>query len=414
MPRIFLGNFDFEHELASVGGALLRPAAPRERQHADDKRADARSWVWMAIAEADDIVLTASKIEAADFDPLVELGLPVPRFCHSLDQLPKGEEWQLVPWGSTESLEQLGSAHRWTCHAPPAAVVRQVNSREFRFGLERDWNIGIPGAAIARSLADLEAAIAAAGDSPRGWLLKANYGMAGREAMRGRGAMLEENLRNWAARRFATNGPIVFEPIVERIAEAGIQIEIPRAGMPELMGVTPLLVDASGVYRGSRFGCREGETAGWQPAVEIGLRTACKLQQLGYFGPLGIDAMLHWDDTGATRLRALQDLNARYTMGRLALGFERVLHGRLPAANDDAWCGSWLHFSGRHLGDRGFSPWLETVQSELPAGATAVPASHRSSEATSSHAVLVVAPSPAIRNAAEAIVFDSLGISAVS
>jgi hypothetical protein len=397
MPRIFLGNFEFEHELAGAGGASFQRTAPGNRQLLKSTRENDRSWVWTAVAEAGDFVITGGDIDAADFGSLAQLGLPVPRFCSSIDELPRGEQWQLVPWGWTESLEQIGRANGWICQAPPADVVRRVNSREFRFGIECDWNI-----AIARSIAELEKVIADSPNHPRGWLLKANYGMAGREAMRGRGARLEGTLRNWAERRLATSGPIVFEPIVDRVAEAGIQIEIPCAGAPELVGVTPLLVDGSGVYRGSRFGCPAAEIACWQPAVQVGLRAATELQRLGYFGPLGIDTMQYRDDGGQIRLRPLQDLNARLTMGRLALGFGRVL----------TKCGSWLHFDDRHLGGCELSQWLDTVQSELPAGAIAVPASPQSAGSVTSRAVLVVAPSPTIRNSAEAVVFRALGISA--
>lgn len=415
MPHIFLGNFDFEHELARAGGASFQRAAPGNRRLLDSTSAKDRSWVWTAIAEAGDVVITDGGIDAADFGPLAQLGLPVPRFCSSIDELPRGEQWQLVPWGWTESLEQTGLAKGWICQAPPADIVRRVNSREFRFGIERDRNIGLYGAAIARSIAELEKVIAGAPDHPRGWLLKANYGMAGREAMRGRGAKLEGSFRNWAERRLATSGPIVFEPIVERVAEAGIQIEIPRAGAPALMGVTPLLVDGSGVYRGSRFCCPAAEIACWQPAVDVGLRVATDLQRLGYFGPLGIDAMRYRDDGGPIRLRPLQDLNARLTMGRLALGFFRVLPGISAfqsADSDSAWCGSWLHFDDRYLKGREMSQWLDAVKSDLPGGALAIAASPLSPG--SSRAVLVVAPSAAIRNSAEAVVLQALGISATS
>jgi len=249
--------------------------------------------------------------------------------------------------------------------------------------------------------------------------------MSGREAMRSRGATLEENLRNWAEKRLATSGPIVFEPIVERVAEAGIQIEIPQTGSPTLVGITPLLVDASGVYRGSRFGCPPEEIACWKPAVDVALGTANELQRTGYFGPLGIDAMQYRNSDGEVRLRPLQDLNARYTMGRLALGLCRVLSGRArwggagesknsplapPYEVGECWCGSWLHFGARHLAGRSLPQWLAEMQPALPVGAIAVPASPQNPGTSQAHAVLVIAPSPELRNAAEAVVFEALGI----
>lgn len=449
MPRIFLGNFDFEHELAGLRSEqTVLDVMSRAPGSGRPPQAD-RNWVWTAIAEADDVVVTNEPINKADLAPLARVGMQIPRFCPPGEQLPRGREWQAVPWGWTQSLVEVAEAYGWTCTAPPIDVVRHVNSREFRFGLERDGNIGLDGATLARTTGELEAAIGASGDNPRGWLLKANFGMSGREALRGRGRKLEGNIRNWAEKRLASTGPIVFEPIVERVAEAGIQIEIPPAGAPELIGITPLLVDSSGVYRGSRFGCPAEEIAEWQPAVEVALRTAGELQRLGYFGPLGIDAMQYRDAAGKLRLRPLQDLNARYTMGRLALGFCRALWWRTgsggaaesrniftspplaspyeggekssadfatvtgfrPPVEHSHCCGSWLHFGERHLGGRTLQEWLESVQTVLPQEVFAVPASPGSTKAPPHGAVLVLALSPDARNRTEALLFGELGIS---
>jgi len=170
------------------------------------------------------------------------------------------------------------------------------------------------------------------------------------------------------------------------------------------VGVTPLLVDRSGVYRGSRFGCPAHELEEWQPAVEIAMRVAGRLQSLGYFGPLGIDAMRYRDNTGEIRLRPLQDLNARYTMGRLALGFVRLL----PLG----WCGSWLHFHRRHLAGRDLDSWFAAIGSSLPPGTIAAVTSPRrvGSQLVAHHAVLIMAASPEALRQAETALFESLGI----
>src|SRR5262249_21230615 len=154
-------------------------------------------------------------------------------------------------------------------------------------------------------------------------------------------------------------GPIVCEPMVERAAEAGIQIEIPERGPPQLIGVTPLLVDQTGVYRGSRFGCPAIELDSWQPAAEMGLLVAETIQRLGYFGPRGIGAMKFRSGTGRLHLGPLQDLNARYTGGGLALGFRRKLN--------PGWWGTWIHFSRRHLTGRALDDWLIELRKLLPA-----------------------------------------------
>jgi hypothetical protein len=335
---------------------------------------------------------------------LSDLGLAAPQFIYEAGRIHALQDVEIVPWGWTESVVTLAKARGWRCALPSLDVVRRVNSRAFRFALEQEWNVGLAGAALANSLAELDRTILQSGAAPRGWLLKANFGMSGREAVRGHGRSLEENIRNWAEKRFIA-GPIVFEPIVERVAEAGIQFEIPQSGPPQLVGIAPLLVDRSGVYRGSRFGSSATEIEHWQPAADVGMRVAQTAQRLGYFGPLGIDAMQFRDETGEIRLRPLQDLNARYTMGRLALGFNRILPTR--------GCGSWLHFHRRHLAGRDLNSWLDCLRDSLPAGvrlaATSPPTiGLRSVE---HHAALLLAPSSGARRQAESLLLGNLGIS---
>jgi hypothetical protein len=401
VPRIFLGNFNFEHELAKAGDGLalsqVRTGRPADLAGSD------RNWAWVAIAESHDVVLTAGELAKADFGELADLGLPIPQFMEFARSNPMPDA-QLVPWGWTDAARDFASQRGWECLSPPTEIVRQVNSRVFRYEAEREWGIGLAGSAVASSLGELEAALQSYGNAPRGWLLKTNFGMSGREARRGRGTRLDENTRNWSRRRLQTAGPIVVEPVVERVAEAGIQIEIPQTGEPALVGVTPLRADSNGAYRGSRFACPASENEVWQPAVDTGLLLAKRLQRLGYFGPLGVDAMQYRDAAGEVCLRPLQDVNARYTMGRLALGLRRIL----PVG----WRGSWLHFSTKHLAGRAIDFWLNGLQRSLPRLVRVIPTSPQRIEGQPSahHAVVVFASTEEILKQAEADLLSSLGI----
>ncbi|MFG0334706.1 MAG: hypothetical protein ACF8TS_15220, partial [Maioricimonas sp. JB049] len=128
--------------------------------------------------------------------------------------------------------------------------------------------------------------------------------------------------------------------------EAGLQWTVPRAGPPLLEGVTTLHVDESGQYRGSGFSAASDVPAVWREAVQVGERAALAVQEQGYFGPLGIDAMRYRRADGTVGLRPLQDINGRWTMGRLALGWRRLL------GEDETGC--WQH--------------LRKVSTETPAG----------------------------------------------
>ncbi len=182
--------------------------------------------------------------------------------------------------------------------------------------------------------------------------------MSARERILARGATPRAQDVEWARRRIERGEPLFFEPWVEAIAEFGCQFSVPVTGKPSLEGVTGLLTDPLGTYRGSRLPETSGRPSGQllqANALAIVERAAERVQQLGYFGPLGIDVMQYRTAEGEIRWRPLQDINARLTMGRAALGLQRLL---APGERAD-----WLHFR------RSGSPELDgTGQLPLPMG----------------------------------------------
>lgn len=326
MPRVFLSNFDFEHQLTSGHRELSRDA---------HKLAADLVSTWLSIANAEDVIWSPTGVPTFDFQDLQSRDFQLPRFISRELDLPDGENWELVPWGWTSDLVKWGSSHGWTCPAPPIEIVQHVNSRIFRWQLEHELGIALPGSAVLRSVEELIAHTAEHAAIGTGWVLKANFGMAGRERILGRGPHPGDAVLNWARKRFAQSEGVVFEPWVDRISEAGLQWNIPPTGEPQLLGITPLLTDASGTYRGSRLSCAGEELAAWQPAVEKTLQVARRVQLCGYWGPMGLDAMQYRSADGQVRCRPLQDLNARYTMGRMALGLSRFV----PAGYE----ADWLH-----------------------------------------------------------------------
>ena len=162
--------------------------------------------------------------------------------------------------------------------------------------------------------------------------------MSARERILGRGSAKEAD-KNWVLRRLNQHGAVFFEPWVDRVEELGIQIDVPQNGPPQLLGLLPMIVDERGQYAGSWFAGYESRLLAnrdlWEKATTTALSAAVHVQSLGYFGPLGIDAMLYRDIDNTLRIRPLQDINARWTMGRLSLGLRRIIVQDHP--------GVWLH-----------------------------------------------------------------------
>lgn len=400
VTRIFFGNFNFEYELAAFrherergassgvvdanAAEWTRPATDLDRQlHA------ATASAWVAVAGAGDLVVTSDPVDAAAFSELASLGWPIPQFATPARETDRIDAAQFIPWGWATSVVGLATNRGWECKHPSLELVRQINSRRFRFELETALGVALRGSGVSESVEGLQKLVADAANAPLGWVLKANFGMAGRESVRGRGGELSEPLLNWARRRMAQTGCVVFEPIVAAVAEAGIQIEVPESGRPELIGVTPLLVDRAGTYRGSRFGNPDVDAAPWQVAVDFAVGVAERLQKLGYFGPLGIDAMQYRTAEGEIRLRPLQDLNARFTMGRLALGFEPLV--------SDGWCATWLQAPRRAAA---FIPRLKAALQSSAAGRARLVTTSPDGNA-SHHSMLILAESTEARTRLE-------------
>lgn len=329
MPRWFVGNFHFEHFLVSARS----PISARQ------KRLDAElASAWLSIAEDGDVICTPVNIPAEFWESMAAQGFPRVRVVADWRACPA--EAELVPWGWTREYS-LVRTHQ---HPPAPEVVRRLNSRRWSATLELEWGTALPGSAICRSLDELAEAISRLPRTDAPWVLKAEFGMSGRERCLGRGSLSQSAIA-WACRRLHRDGVVFLEPWVTPLEEVGILWEIPRRGPPQLVDLVPMHIE-HGQYRGSWFcgvpalhedrteltlmtftsadHCRhQANNRRWNEAIVITAQVAELAQREGYHGPLGIDAMRFRAPSGAVQVRALQDINARWTMGRLALGWRR-------------------------------------------------------------------------------------------
>ncbi len=308
MPTLFVGNFDFEHRLAYGDKPL-----PVRVEEMIAKLAPA----WVAIAQPGDAVWVTSDEAAGRIEQLARLGLPAVRPVFKPHDL--REPHRSVFWGENESTVSFAREWGLERHGCDPAIVSRVNSRRFKLRLETELGVALEGAACCERAFQTQDAVESLGGQ---WVLKCEFGGAGREVRFGKGLLSSQDLA-WIALRIERGLAVTVEPRLDAIDEAGIQFEIHNDGHVEFLGVTPLLTRPNGGYLGSGFRDDPALIETWQEAIEVCSAAATRVAADGYFGPLGIDAMRYRDADGAIRMRPLQDLNARYTMGRLALGLRR-------------------------------------------------------------------------------------------
>lgn len=253
----------------------------------------------------------------------------------------------LLPWGWTPAARQLAARIGMPDHCiPRATAVAHVNSRKFAaaldpvrstdatslpFGLQQFGQICENLDAWSVAVQRLEEA----GYSR--WVAKPQFSHAGRNRLLGTGRELNSQQLGWLTRQLSQPGGIYMEPWVCLSDEAGLQFQIDaptEGGRIRLIGVTRLLNDSAGRYAGSIVVPDDLLEIEWQLAVEHGFEVCRAAKLAGYFGPLGIDAFRYLTASGGAAMRLCNDINARLTMGRVALELRRWLQPGESAA----WC----------------------------------------------------------------------------
>lgn len=205
------------------------------------------------------------------------------------------------------------------------------------FRLPTSWLSPLHDVGVAvNSLADALAAIAAI--RARGHhrvVVKKALGLAGQNALRLWEPELLDAQRRWMEHALGQGRRLVVEPWLERVADFSVQLEMTPKGL-ELVGYAGLTNDQRGQFQANYaapdFARRlpstvtdcfrgHGEAARCLPRLypELVPRLAAELRAVGFLGPLGIDAFVYRDATGACRLKPIVEINPRYTMGRLTL-----------------------------------------------------------------------------------------------
>lgn len=315
VSRLWHMNADFEIELACGVGTYRRLPPADALNHRL-----APHLLWLARA-GDALLLREPWSEQLQRDARgrgVELISPM----HRASQTPRA----FTPWGWTPSAVALGEqvGADVSQHVPLSTVAR-VNSKLWSHALEVELGWAQPGAATARTFDELQERTASAcprdGDK---WVIKSPFGFAARDRVLGRGPLLEGPQAVWCQRRLENGETLIFQPWLEVIREYGVVMEIFAGGAYRIHGISDLQTNGAGTGKGYMLGRPPAghRTAELERVADI---VAEHLFKEGYTGPAGIDALEH------TRgLHPLLEINARYTMGFVALAVEKSLKPQTP------------------------------------------------------------------------------------
>jgi len=245
----------------------------------------------------------------------------------------------LVPWLSTIEARSLAQEHGLTLAACDPDIVRYVHDKAFAHHVALETGL-IPEsladstlvlhASELTSARDVRARIAQAvalwPDALRArFTVKPRIGTSGRGRVSGvDGDVSEERLANALPRLRAAGGAIV-EPWLDRVADVSAQLHIASATDVRVLGTLRQLTSEHGAPLGhaGEIGCSGHVSSGLD--CDEALRVAASLlglaaAQQGFRGVCGVDALLFRNVHGHATLRPVVELNARFTMGTVALG----------------------------------------------------------------------------------------------
>lgn len=315
------------------------------------------------LSRADDVVLVPHRPRTEFLTDLKLAGFDLPQFeqlaKHALAEhspLRTRKIGALRPWAwSPDSLQVLTplmpnlppdtprvQAQWWESQIKPlyskawsAALLGQFLAQR----TDRDWlcldeHVGLC-AAHATEAFDLVESLRQRGHHRL--VAKALFGLAGQSALRLWEPHLLDAQKTWIRRQLDRDGALIIEPWLDRVLDFSVQWEMSPRGLRQV-GWVKMIADHRGQYLASV--CEPKFTMGLDRSLAEWLRgqgrsrteklyqdlahfLEPKLHEAGFQGALGIDAMVYRDIQGHLRLKPIVEINARYTMGRVALELMR-------------------------------------------------------------------------------------------
>ena len=168
-------------------------------------------------------------------------------------------------------------------------------------------------------------------------IAKADYGAAGSRAIRLWERDLADSQLRWMEKVLRQEERLVIEPWHERVLDFSAHYDVAADGAT-FKGFVRMINDQRGQFLGASLA--SNLTAGLDAAIpkflhgpegnryrdlysRLGDRVFQRCREVGYEGPVGIDAYVYRQADGALRLKPVVEMNPRFTMGRMALSLRK-------------------------------------------------------------------------------------------
>ncbi len=294
-------------------------------------------------ADREDFVCVTARPPEEFWVALNDLNISPPKLHLLSENVPSSGS--VESWGASPSVATWAKKQGLSYELPPIEVVKQVNSKLFSF----TESSKLVGAALVQNAEELEAWME---NTPGPKVLKTCFGVSGKGHFLLVPGYDPEKLEHFVQREWREKRPLIAEPWVERVLDFSTQWKIDEE--IQYLGSTVSESTERGAHLQNRVGNEitlfgehysflEEHRAAVVPILQ-------KMVSLGYFGNVGIDAMLYKYEE-KTLLHPVVEINARKTMGWAALEIQRK------------------HFPNQMLALR-YAPHIPTSKNLLPSSLT--------------------------------------------
>lgn len=309
MPKLYITNFNLEEKIHS----LVFP----QKQYTELK--EQFSYLPLLYAEPEDQVLISDPINSSFINTLEKQAFwqkKLPQISTNIRCIDDFDEANIEMW-STFDPGYLAHKKRF----PPLELLSEIHSKKYLF----ENHLTFPQSLLIDSLASLEKTLI---HFPKPCVLKALISSAGC----GNFIFTDHTISKKKAARlffFFQQGCMLLEPWVDRVFDFSTQWQVTPDKKIIYLGATEILTSCQGRYQGSRVSCHskllsiyhdfflEHQNTCYQQLKKIAYR--------GLWGYIGFDAMLYLNQDKKLMLHPIVEINARKTMGHIALKIKEKL-----------------------------------------------------------------------------------------
>lgn len=277
---------------------------------------------------------------------------------------PPPGETRVFAWLNTEEASQAAAERGATLAGAPPDVVRRVHDKAFAHRAALAERLVPPSLRPCvhvlepEELAEADPAVRRIGEILAAWpawarkrfALKPRHATSGRGRVAGTDGRADTEAIRGALPRLVARGGALLEPWLERTEDLSAQLFVGDRDLV-LLGTLAQTPTPAGGYAGHAGTIdRRGRVTSGSPhdeaLREAAVAVALAAKEAGYRGPCGVDGFAYVDPEhpgDEPRLRPVVELNARFTVGTIALGLMRRAlpwlrkELRLPGGERRAW-----------------------------------------------------------------------------